>query len=146
MVQICGEDDDDGVARRSLDALAFRKRAEIEMESGNFSEAEGLFTQAIEGKPIGGVHVVYKGRSVVRLASGNFVGALEDAKEALVWHPQYAEAYICQGDAFLAMDQLEAAEQSYNMALECDRSLYRSKSFKTRIEKLREKMTSTSMP
>lgn len=144
MVHFCGEDGDD-VVKRSLDALALRKKAEVELDKGNFSEAEALFSQAIEAKPIGGIHVAYKGRSAVRLASGNFAGAVEDAKEALMLHPKYAEAYICQGDAFVAMDQLEAAQESYNMALECDPSLCRSESFKARVEKLRERMTSTAM-
>lgn len=40
------------------------------------------------------------------------------------------QAYICQGDAFLAMDQLDLAEKSYSIALEIDPSIRRSKSFK----------------
>ena len=40
------------------------------------------------------------------------------------------QTYICQGDAFLAMDQLDLAEKSYLTALEIDPSIRRSKSFK----------------
>lgn len=147
MVDICGGGvDDPDIVKRSLDALAFRKMAEIEFEKQNFSDAEALFSQAIEAKPIGGIHIAYKGRSAAKLASGNFSGALEDVREALVYAPQYAEAYISQGDIFLAMDQLEAAEESYAMALENDPSLRRSKAFNVRAQTLQEKMTSKAMP
>ncbi|XP_021724812.1 uncharacterized protein LOC110692132 [Chenopodium quinoa] len=146
MVEVCGAGVDDfDLAKRSLDALAFRKRAEVEFEKQNYSEAENLYSQAIEAKPIGGVHITYKGRSAVRLASGNFSGALEDVREALVYAPLYAEAYICQGDIFLAMDQLEDAEGSYAIALNSDPSLRRSKAFKARFQMLLEKMTSVAM-
>lgn len=40
------------------------------------------------------------------------------------------QAYVCQGDAFLAMDQLDLAEKSYLAALEIDLSIRYSKSFK----------------
>lgn len=40
------------------------------------------------------------------------------------------QAYICQGDAFLAMEQLDLAEKSYLTALEIDPSIRRSRSFK----------------
>ncbi|KNA08041.1 hypothetical protein SOVF_166280 isoform B [Spinacia oleracea] len=144
IVDVCssgGADNNDAdLARRSLDALAIRKRAEIEFEKHNFSEAETLFSQAIEAKPIGGIHIAYKGRerSAVRLATDNFSGALDDVREALVYAPHYAEAYICQGDIFLAMDQLEAASESYAIALEKDPSLRRSKAFKARVQRLQE--------
>ncbi|XP_021747313.1 uncharacterized protein LOC110713147 isoform X2 [Chenopodium quinoa] len=92
MVEVCGGGGDDfDLGKRSLDALAFRKRGEVEFEKQNYSEAESLFSQAIEAKPIGGIHITYKGRSAVRLASGNLSGALEDVREALVYAPLYAE-------------------------------------------------------
>ncbi|XP_048490734.1 uncharacterized protein LOC104901421 isoform X2 [Beta vulgaris subsp. vulgaris] len=100
VVDVCGRGADNAdLVRRSLDALAFRKRAQIEFDNHNFSEAEALFSRA----------------------------------------------YICQGDIFLAMDQLEAAEESYAMALETDPSLRRSKAFRARVQKLHEKVTSEAM-
>ncbi|GAB4842666.1 hypothetical protein Ancab_012640 [Ancistrocladus abbreviatus] len=128
-----------------LEALALRKRAEIELAKGNFSEAESLLSKAIHLQPFGGVHLAYKGRSSVRLKNGNFCGALEDAKQATVLAPQYAEAYICQGDAFLAMNQFDKAEESYSVALERDPSIHHSKSFKARITMLQEKLASAAM-
>ncbi|KAG7020025.1 Small glutamine-rich tetratricopeptide repeat-containing protein alpha, partial [Cucurbita argyrosperma subsp. argyrosperma] len=125
---------------KSLEALALRKRAECEVEDGNFSQADLLLSKAIELKPCGGIHIIFKDRSIVRLALGNHAGALEDANEALRVAPRYPEAYICQGDVFLSMDHFDSAEMSYSTALEIDPSIRRSKSFKARVAKLQEKL------
>lgn len=79
-------------------------------------------------------------RSVVRLALGKYSGALEDAREALALAPEYAEAYLCQGDAFLELKQFDSAEKSYLASIDIDPSIRRSKSFKARIAKLEEKV------
>ncbi|KAL2649164.1 hypothetical protein AAZX31_05G234000 [Glycine max] len=113
-----------------LDALALRKRAEIEFAKRNFTEAELLLSQAIDLKPFGGIHITFKCRSFVRLELGNYSGALEDAEEALALAPGYSEAYICQGDAFLALNKFDLAEQSYSASLVIDPSIRHSKSFK----------------
>ncbi|KAJ0104622.1 hypothetical protein Patl1_19408 [Pistacia atlantica] len=133
-----------GSGDKSLEALALRKRAEGEFEKGDFEEAERLLCQGIDLKPFGGIHILYKNRSLVRLAMGNYSGALEDANEALKLAPQYIEAYICQGDIFLAMDQYDAAEKSYSTCLQIDPSIRRSKSFKSRIVKLQEKLSAAN--
>ncbi|KAG5617723.1 hypothetical protein H5410_017547 [Solanum commersonii] len=161
MAFVClGRDDVEGESRRSLEALALRKRAEDEMGNGNFSEAHGLLSQAIALKPFGGVHIMLKDRFIVfkisflweigtflssirsaaELAMGNLSEALEDAKEALNIAPNYPEGYICQGDVLMALDHVDAAEKSYSMALELDPSIRRSKSFKARVAKLNEKL------
>ncbi|CAN4085431.1 unnamed protein product [Withania somnifera] len=140
MAFVClGNDDVEGESRRSLEALALRKRAEDEMGNANFPEAHRLLSQAIDLKPFGGVHIMLKDRSAAELAMGNFAEALEDAKEVLSIAPNYPEGYICQGDALMALDQVDAAKKSYSMALELDSSVRRSKSFKARIAKLKEK-------
>ncbi|XP_058732377.1 uncharacterized protein LOC131603921 [Vicia villosa] len=127
-------------SKTSLDALALRKRADVEFENKNFSEADLLLSQAIDLKPLGGLHVTFKCRSLVRMELGNYSAALQDANEALLLAPNYSEAYICQGDAFLAFNNFDLAEQSYLAALDIDPSIRRSKSFKARITKLREKL------
>ncbi|KAF8378915.1 hypothetical protein HHK36_030264 [Tetracentron sinense] len=88
-----------------------------------------VLPEAIDLKPFGGLHIIHRNRSAARLAMGNLSGALEDAKEALTIAPQYPQAYICQGDAFLAMDELDAAEKSYTMALQIDPSIRRFQIF-----------------
>lgn len=127
-----------------LEALALRKRAEYEMERGDLDGALLFLSQAIELKPFGGVHITYKSRSTARLAMGNVCEALEDAKEALTLAPNYPEGYICQGDALMAMDQIDAAQKSYAMALDLEPSLRRSKSFKARIAALQEKLSAAN--
>ncbi|XP_044466768.1 tetratricopeptide repeat protein 1 isoform X2 [Mangifera indica] len=141
-MELCGVN---GPVDKSLEALALRKRAESKFDNGDFEEAEGLLCQAIDLNPFGGIHVLYKNRSWVRLVMGNYSGALEDANEALKLAPQYIEAYICQGDIFLAMDRYDAAENSYSTCLQIDPTIRRSKSFKSRIVKLQEKLTAANV-
>ncbi|KAI5382411.1 uncharacterized protein LOC127107984 [Lathyrus oleraceus] len=135
-VMFGGRDD----SKTSLDALALRKRADVEFENKNFGEAEVLLSKAIDLKPLGGLHVTFKCRSLVRLELGNYSAALQDANEALLLAPNYSEAYICQGDAFLAFNNFDLAQQSYLSALHIDPSIRRSKSFRARITKLQEKL------
>ncbi|KEH33020.1 TPR domain protein [Medicago truncatula] len=80
-----------GGGDNSLDALALRKMADVELEKKNFAEAELLLSQAIDLKPFGGIHVTFKCRSSVRLELGNYLGALQDANEALILAPEYSE-------------------------------------------------------
>ncbi|KAL6183357.1 hypothetical protein ACLB2K_044768 [Fragaria x ananassa] len=133
LVALCGGAWDSAAADKSLEALALRNKAEIELSNNNLSQAELFLTQAIELRPIGGIHITFKDRSIARLALGNHSGALEDAAQALELNPLYPEAYICQGDAFLAMSQFDSA-------LHIDPSIRRSKSFKARMANL-EKLT-----
>ncbi|KAI8528585.1 hypothetical protein RHMOL_Rhmol12G0159400 [Rhododendron molle] len=132
MLELCGGDYGDW--NNSLAALALRNRAEDLLANGGNGEAEVLLSQAINLKPFGGIHVLYKARSSARLVMGNMAEALEDAKEALTIAPKYPEAYICQGDTLMAMEQFDAAERSYAMALELNPSIRCSKSFKQLVE------------
>uniref|UniRef100_A0A7N0U4G1 Uncharacterized protein n=1 Tax=Kalanchoe fedtschenkoi TaxID=63787 RepID=A0A7N0U4G1_KALFE len=135
MMSVCGVSD----GGKSLEAFGLRKRAEDELGLGNLSQAEILLSKALELQAFGGVHIIYKVRSTVRLASGNHLGALEDANEALTLAPLYVE-----GDALLASDRFDAAEKSYTTALELDPTLRRSKSFKARVSKLEEKVAAVA--
>ncbi|KAF8014618.1 hypothetical protein BT93_H0433 [Corymbia citriodora subsp. variegata] len=132
--------DEEEEVLRSLEALALRKRAESELERGNFSEAEIVLTQAIGIRPYGGIHVMYKDRSVARLGMCNYSGALEDAKEASKLAPHYVE-----GDALLEMEQFDEAEKSYSTSLQIDPSIHRSRSFKDRVERLRQKLAAADI-
>ncbi|KAL7115469.1 hypothetical protein ACP275_04G185600 [Erythranthe tilingii] len=153
MSVVCGGGVEDNAAgeaaassvSRCLEALALRKRAEDEMGRGDFSLAYSLLSQAVDLKPFGGLHIIYKDRSAARLAVGDVNGALEDAKQALALARYYPEAYICEGDVFMVMEQFDAAEESYSIALDLDPSIRRSKSFKARIAKLQEKLAPADM-
>ncbi|KAK9078179.1 hypothetical protein SSX86_002236 [Deinandra increscens subsp. villosa] len=139
---VCGFDSMS--CEKSLEALSMRKKAEVEMEKGDFATAEILLSQAMDLNPVGGVHYIYKDRSVARLALNKTTAALGDAVEASTLAPKYPEAYICKGDALMAMEQYEAAGDSYSMALQLDPSIRRSKSFKARVAKLQEKVAGTN--
>ncbi|KAJ6411147.1 hypothetical protein OIU84_007829 [Salix udensis] len=121
----------DGDISKSLEALALRKTAQAESDLANFSKAEELLSLAIDLQPFGGIHVIYKYRSLARLAMRNYSGALEDAREALRLAPRYLDAYMCEGDVFMAMEEYDAAEKAYLTCLQIDPSIRRSKSFKT---------------
>ncbi|KAG0453048.1 hypothetical protein HPP92_025712 [Vanilla planifolia] len=137
---ICGSDFDPW---RNLEALSLKKMGEEELEKGNPHSAVELLTKAIELIPSGGLHMLYKTRSLARLRRGDNEGAFEDAKEACEMAPGFPQAYICKGDALLAMGDLHAAEMAYSTALSVDPSIRRSNSFKTGIAKLQEMLRVT---
>ncbi|KAF6160776.1 hypothetical protein GIB67_035977 [Kingdonia uniflora] len=154
------------VITKELDIQAIAKEADSQVddkeavtqanEAGTQSNAKEVETQAnaieaerraaIDLKPSGGLHITYKSRSTVRFAMGNNLGALEDSNEALTVAPQYPQGFICQGDAFFALGEFAEAEKSYLSALEIDSSIRRSKSFKSRVKKLNEKLSAANMP
>ncbi|KAJ8752529.1 hypothetical protein K2173_004817 [Erythroxylum novogranatense] len=144
--QIFSSTDEGDAVRRTLDALYLRQRAQAEIEQANFSLANDLLSQAIDLKPFGGLHIIYRYRSLVRLTVGNYLGALEDAKEALTLAPKYLEGYMCEGDVFMEMEEYDAAKKSYSMCVEIDPSICRSKTFKTRVAKLQEKQKAANVP
>ncbi|OAY76796.1 Hsp70-Hsp90 organizing protein 1 [Ananas comosus] len=141
LADLCGPRFD---PRANLEALALRKKGEDELERGSPAEAETLLSQAVDLNPSGGLHFMYRSRSAARLAIGNIAGALADATEASKIAPDYPQAYLSQGDAFLAMEEWDAAEKAYSTALHLDPLLRRSKSFKARVAKLQEKLTTVS--
>ncbi|KAJ3692976.1 hypothetical protein LUZ60_012071 [Juncus effusus] len=126
----------------NLAALQLRKKGEMELEKGNAAEAVKLLSQAIELKPSGGLHFLYNSRSVAKITMGENGDALSDAKEACKIAPNLYQGYISQGDAFMAMEEWDSAEQAYATALDIDPSIRRSRSFKARIAKLQEKISS----
>ncbi|KAK4750841.1 hypothetical protein SAY87_004323 [Trapa incisa] len=136
--------DSDELLLKSLEALSLRKTASSELDRGNYSDAVPLLTQAINLNPVGGVHFMFKDRSIAKLGMSDYDGALEDAREATKLAPRYIEGYISEGDALLAMGKLEEAEKSYSICLELDPTIRRSKSFKARVEKLQEKLAAAN--
>ncbi|XP_042064280.1 uncharacterized protein LOC121808009 isoform X2 [Salvia splendens] len=59
MAIVCGADNDDGESK-CLEALALRKRGEDEMAQADFAQAFDLLSQAIQLRPFGGLHIMYK--------------------------------------------------------------------------------------
>lgn len=147
LCSISGDEDIDAGAwvSNSLSSLGLRKRAKDELGRDNASEAELLLTQAISLQPCGGLHIVYKDRSATFLTLGKLVEALEDANQAVALAPKDPQAYLCQGDAFMGLNQFELAEHSYFVATELDPPIQRSKSFKVRISKLQDKVAAINL-
>ncbi|XP_010935494.1 small glutamine-rich tetratricopeptide repeat-containing protein 2 isoform X1 [Elaeis guineensis] len=137
LADLCGSAFD---PQRNLEAFTLRKKGENELEKGNAAEAEALLSQAIGLEPSGGLHYIYKSRSSARLAIGDNAGAFDDANEASRIDSKYPQAYVCQGDVFLARGEWDAAEKAYSTALQLDPSIRRSKSFKARVAKLQENL------
>ncbi|RID63415.1 hypothetical protein BRARA_E02427 [Brassica rapa] len=142
LFSLCGdgrEASSSSAVAEALAALALTNNALSQIESGNFEEAESLLTQALEMKPYGGLHRIFKHRAVAKLGMVDYSGALEDISQALALAPNYYEPYVCQGDVYVAQGQYDLAEKSYLKCLEIDPTLRRSKSFKARIANLQKK-------
>ncbi|CAM0902449.1 unnamed protein product [Alopecurus aequalis] len=131
-------------ADAGLAALAVREKAEAALAEGNAAEAEALFTESLGMNAPGGLHLVYGSRCKARLSIGDTAGALADAEEAVTIAPKFPQSHLSRGDALFAMGEYHSAEDSYAHALALDPSIRRSKSFKARLEKLREKLVSVS--
>lgn len=133
-------------AALGLTALATREKAEAALEKGNADEAEALLTEVIGFNACGGLHLVYMSRSKARLEIGDIPGALGDAEEAIRIAPRFPQAHLLRGDALFAMGEYSVAEDAYADALDLDPSIRRSKSFRARVERLREKLVSVNNP
>uniref|UniRef100_A0A0E0DK28 Uncharacterized protein n=1 Tax=Oryza meridionalis TaxID=40149 RepID=A0A0E0DK28_9ORYZ len=132
-------------AAAGLAALAAQEKAEAALEEGAAAEAEALLTEAIEINAGGGLHLVYRSRSRARLSMGNITGALADAEEATKIAPKFPQAHLSRGDALFAMEEYRAAEDAYADALDLDPSIRRTKSFRARVQKLREKVANADV-
>ncbi|KAF7019520.1 hypothetical protein CFC21_032686 [Triticum aestivum] len=131
-------------AAAGLAALALREKAEAALAEGDAAQAEALFTESIAMDAPGGLHLAYGGRCKARLAIGDTAGALADADEATRIAPKFPQCHLLRGDALFAMGEYHSAEDAFARALDLDPSIRRSKSFKARLEKLREKLVSVS--
>ncbi|KAF7011835.1 hypothetical protein CFC21_026099 [Triticum aestivum] len=80
----------------------------------------------------------------VRIGIGGTAGALADAEEAIRIAPSFPHSHLLRGDALFAPGDYHSAEDAFARALDLDPSIRRSKSFKARLEKLREKLVSVS--
>lgn len=136
----CGASDPEN----NLKALDLKQQANKAFERGSLAEAEHLYTQAIELNPSGGLHFIYANRSALKLAQGNFQGALQDGQEAERIAPKWAQAFVRQADALSAMGEVEPALTALSTALRLDPLLRRSKGFQVKTRDLQSKLTTAS--
>ncbi|KAG0584991.1 hypothetical protein KC19_3G249100 [Ceratodon purpureus] len=136
----CGASDPEN----NLKALDLKQQANKAFERGSLLEAEQLYTQAIELNPSGGLHFIYANRSALKLAQGNFQGALQDAQEAERIAPKWAQAFVRQADALSGMGEVESALNALSTALRLDPLLRRSKGFQAKTRDLQSKLATAS--
>lgn len=120
----------------NLKALSLKQQGIKAFESGDFVEAETLFSQAIDLQPSGGLHLLYANRSAARLAKGDAHAALDDANCASVLAPKWHVPYLRQGEAYMVIGDYQSAQSVYAKALLCDPTLRRSKSYQSKIREL----------
>ena len=96
-----------------MQATEKRLAGNAEARGGNLQRAVELYTEGIEQEPPSGVHMLYSNRAGARLASGDKIGAINDANAAAALSPEgFHTAYIRQacppssGDLF-AQDSMK---------------------------------------
>ncbi|KAI5081823.1 hypothetical protein GOP47_0001566 [Adiantum capillus-veneris] len=125
----------------NLKALSLKQQGIKSFESGDFTEAETMFSEAIDLQPSGGLHLLYANRSAARLSKGDAHGALEDANCASVLAPRWHVPHLRQGEAYMVIGDCQSAQSAYTKALSLDPSLRRSKSYQSKIRELERALT-----
>ncbi|KAG8043907.1 hypothetical protein GUJ93_ZPchr0458g22444 [Zizania palustris] len=114
-----------------------------ECQKGNVAVAEAVLTEALEMNTCGGLHLMYRSRSKARLSMGNITRALADAEEATEIAPEFPQKVsnaITFHELMHTCYALIKYKNAYADALDLDPSIRRTKSFRARVEKLREKL------
>jgi hypothetical protein len=86
-------------------AQATEKRlaGNAEARGGDLQRAVQLYTEGIEENPPSGLHMLYSNRAGARLASGDKIGAINDANTAAALSPEgFHTAYIRQASCLYA--------------------------------------------
>jgi hypothetical protein len=91
------------------------KLAHREFGKSNFAGAEREIDQALKADSISAA--AFCMRALVRLASGNPSGAIEDATRALTLDPGEAEAYVALATAYNSLSEFRKAESAARLAL-----------------------------
>ena len=74
-----------------------RLAGNAEARGGDLQRAVELYTEGIEQNPPSGMHMLYSNRAGARLASGDKIGAINDANTAAALSPEgFHTAYIRQ--------------------------------------------------
>lgn len=80
-----------------MQATEKRLAGNAEARGGDLQRAVELYTEGIEQEPPSGMHMLYSNRAGARLASGDKIGAINDANAAAALSPEgFHTAYIRQ--------------------------------------------------
>ena len=84
-----------------MQATEKRLAGNAEARGGDLQRAVELYTEGIEQDPPSGLHMLYSNRAGARLASGDKIGAMNDANSAAAISPEgFHTAYIRQACHF----------------------------------------------
>lgn len=97
------------------EAVNVYNRANAHRRSGNHTEAEKDYTQALHINPE--LSEAYNNRGNARRNLGNNVEAIEDYTQALHINPELAEAYNNRGNARRSLGDIPGAIEDYNQAI-----------------------------
>ncbi|CAI5986577.1 unnamed protein product, partial [Closterium sp. NIES-64] len=111
-----GREEEDGEAARS--ATELKEQGNAAFSRGEYEEAVGLFTRAIQADPSSSV--LFSNRSAAHAAMKNFQQALHDGRKALQLQPRWAKAYSRIAVAHYGMKQYVEAAAAYEKGLKCD--------------------------
>jgi tetratricopeptide (TPR) repeat protein len=96
-------------------ALAHLKLAQEKFRESNFAEAQRELDQALQVDSTYAPE--FSMRALLRLASRDFNGAIEDATQALALDPSDANAYLALATAYNSVSEFQKAEAAVQQAL-----------------------------
>lgn len=94
-----------------------KNRAKAMIKTGNYPQAEALYTKAITVLPSA---ILFANRSLVRLNLSKPADALADANEAIVSDASYAKGYYRKGMACMALRDYDGAVAAFSQGLEME--------------------------
>ncbi|CAL5228541.1 g11695 [Coccomyxa viridis] len=115
-----------------LKATEKRLAGNAEARGGDLQRAVVLYTEGIEQNPPSGAHMLYSNRAGARLASGDKIGAINDANTAAALSPEgFHTAYIRQVEAYAALGKHREADTALQAAARRDPSFRETKEYKS---------------
>ncbi|CAI5458808.1 unnamed protein product [Closterium sp. Yama58-4] len=113
---LAGGEGEDGEA--TLTATELKEQGNAAFSRGEYEQAVGLFTRAIQADPSSSV--LFSNRSAAHAAMKNFQQALHDGRKALQLQPRWSKAYSRIAVAHYGMKQYVEAAAAYEKGLRCD--------------------------
>ncbi|CAI5473577.1 unnamed protein product [Closterium sp. Yama58-4] len=107
-----------GAISLPLSRSVLKEQGNAAFSRGEYEEAVGLFTRAIQVDP--SWSVLFSNRSAAHAALKNFQQALHDGRKALQLQPRWSKAYSRIAVAHYGMKQYVEAAAAYEKGLKCD--------------------------
>ena len=117
-----------------------KSRARASFASGNYPEAEVLYSKGLEVSE--GDAVLFSNRALARLNLGKAEEALTDGESAVKADPKYVKGHWRKGQALLALKSYKDALKAFEDGLELEPG---NKALKKEVDKCRVKLEQESM-